>query len=257
VRPKDRYQRLGRSARLWRRANEEPPSYWTEAVAGAPAVYGERLVHAEERLLRRWEPNRSKLGAAIAKGWTEPLPQEGERWLYLGAASGTTVSHIADLVGPAGSVYAVEKSLRPFARLLRLAERYPNLAPVLDDARRTSGYLGLVPPADGLYVDVAQPDQVAITLENSRIFLRERSAVLLVLKTASMGRDRTPKEHLESAIEALGRQIEVDAEIALDPFHRRHYLIGGHPGRALFRAAGTLGSPSGLRPRGPRVARGS
>ncbi|MCI4348881.1 MAG: fibrillarin-like rRNA/tRNA 2'-O-methyltransferase [Thermoplasmata archaeon] len=257
MRPKDRYQRLGRSARLWRRTNEEPPSYWTEALAGAQPVYGERLVHAENRWLRRWEPNRSKLGAAIAKGWTEPLPQEGERWLYLGAASGTTASHIADLVGPAGSVYAVEKSLRPFARLLRLAERYPNLAPVLDDARRISGYLGLVPPVDGLYVDVAQPDQVEIALENARTFLRERSSFLLVLKTASMGRDRSPREHLESAIDAMHRQIEVEEEIALDPFHRKHYLIGGRPGRALFRPVEAYRARPPFRNRDSRVARES
>jgi fibrillarin-like rRNA methylase len=32
--------------------------------------------------------------------------------LYLGAASGTTVSHVSDVVGPEGMVYAVEFSHR-------------------------------------------------------------------------------------------------------------------------------------------------
>ena len=32
--------------------------------------------------------------------------------LYLGAASGTSVSHVSDIVGPQGAVYAVEFSHR-------------------------------------------------------------------------------------------------------------------------------------------------
>ncbi len=36
--------------------------------------------------------------------------------LYLGAASGTSVSHVSDIVGPDGSVYAVEFSHRSGAR---------------------------------------------------------------------------------------------------------------------------------------------
>lgn len=229
-----RFLRLGRSERLWRRGSDDPPSYWTEALAEPPDVYGERTAVSEGKVLRRWDPGRSKLGAAIAKGWTEPLPRDGERWLYLGAATGTTASHVADLAGPGGVVYAVEKSVRPFARLLRLAERYPNLAPILSDARRPADYLGLVPPVDGLYVDIAQPDQVAIAIENARLYLEGDGALLLALKTASMGRARTAREHLEAAVGELGRGFELEATEPLEPFHKRHYLIGARPTRRLF-----------------------
>ena len=108
----------------------------TEALGDPPEVYGERIAAFEDRILRRWEPGRSKLAAAILRGYEGPLPSPSEKWLYLGAASGTTASHVADLVGGEGTVYAVEKSLRPIVRLLRLAERYPNLLPILGDARR-------------------------------------------------------------------------------------------------------------------------
>jgi len=47
-----------------------------------------------------WNPFRSKLGAAIVGGIENIYMKPGSKVLYLGAASGTTVSHVADLVGP-------------------------------------------------------------------------------------------------------------------------------------------------------------
>lgn len=235
MRAKSSYSPLARSARLWRRSGDDPPSFWTQSLGEGPSVYGERTVEAAPGTLRRWDPFRSKLGAAIAKGWTAPLPQVGDRWLYFGAASGTTASHVADLLGPDGVLYALEKSLRPFSRLLPLARRYPNLAPVLADARQWQDYAAIVPPVEGLYVDIAQPDQVAIALEGARRFLRINGALLLVLKTASMGREAGPREHLERAISDLEGAFAIEETLALEPFHRKHYLVGARATRRLGR----------------------
>jgi fibrillarin-like pre-rRNA processing protein len=237
MRPKTAFTPLARSARLWRRSGDDPPSYWTQALGTPPSVYGERTVEAPPGTLRRWDPNRSKLSAALSKGWTEPLPQPGERWLYLGAASGTTASHVADLVGEAGVVYALEKSLRPFSRLLRLSEGYPNLAPILSDARDWASYEAVVPPVDGLYVDIAQPDQVEIALEVARRFLKTSGVLLLALKTASMGREAGPRAHLDRAVLTIEHGFAVEETTPLDPFHRKHYLIAARPTRRMVREA--------------------
>lgn len=229
--------------RLHRRAEERHAVLYTEGLApDAGSVYGERTLTRDGQLLRHWDPFRSKLGAALAKDADPPLPRPGERWLYLGASTGTTVSHVADLVGREGVVLAVERSLRPFARLLHLAERYPNILPLLGDARHPEEYAGEVRRADGLYADVAQPDQVAILVANARLFLGPAATILFALKTASLSRDRDPKEHLAEARQQLLREgLELESAIGLEPFHRRHYLIAGRPGPALFagRAAPT------------------
>lgn len=47
-----------------------------------------------------WNPFRSKLAAAILGGIDEIHMPPGSKVLYLGAASGTTVSHVSDVVGP-------------------------------------------------------------------------------------------------------------------------------------------------------------
>ncbi len=176
------------SPRLGRRRREGKVELWTEAVGSLPPVYGERWSEFGDRLYRAFDPYRSKLAAALVHDWEGRLPTLGERWLYLGAASGTTASHVADLLGPDGRLYALERSLRPFARLLDLSGRWPNLLPILADARDPARVSGLVPPVDGLYMDIAQPDQLAIARENAAWFLRGAgSACLIALKTASLG----------------------------------------------------------------------
>ncbi|EQD42943.1 Fibrillarin, partial [mine drainage metagenome] len=180
---------------LWSRPEERYPTYWIETLGSLPPTHGERWSAARGRTVRHFDPYRSKLAAALARGWEGDLPAAGERWLYLGAASGTTASFVADLVGSNGRVYAIEKSLRPFGRLISVAERWPNLLPILADARRPRDYVDWVPNVSGIYVDISQPDQVEILRENARYFLDDRGRALVALKASSIERGVAPAEH--------------------------------------------------------------
>ncbi len=221
------------SPRLLEVYRAERRELWTEAVGDPPPVYGERWTDVEGRPYRLFEPGRSKLAAAVVRGWTGDLPAPGERWLYLGAATGTTSSHVADLVGPEGRVYAVERSVRPFARLLSLSERWPNLRPILGDARDPLAYSNLVPPVDGVYADIAQADQLDIVLRNAELLLTGDGARLLIaLKTASMGRHRSATGHRESAERTLADTTSLFESVPLEPFHKGHFMVGGRWGRS-------------------------
>ena len=68
---------------------------------------------------RVWNPFRSKLAAAILGGVDKIHIKPGSKVLYLGAASGTTVSHVADIVGPVSALMCenVAMKLQP-SRLL-------------------------------------------------------------------------------------------------------------------------------------------
>jgi fibrillarin-like rRNA methylase len=243
-----------RSPRLLRSILAGRTELFTEAAGAPPPVYGERWVYDGPRSLRSFEPGRSKLSAGIVREWTGPIPTDRDSWLYLGAATGTTASHVADLVGPGGRVYAVERSPRPFARLLALARRWPNLLPILADAREPREISGLVPPVQGVYADIAQPDQVSIVLANAELFLNDPGdAVVLALKTASMGRERDPAGHLAAAEQELSPVVELVPSVRLDPFHRGHFLVGGRyrSGRAGGRSPLRITRSRGARP-GPR-----
>ncbi|HVP92352.1 MAG TPA: fibrillarin-like rRNA/tRNA 2'-O-methyltransferase, partial [Acidobacteriota bacterium] len=71
-------------------------------------VYGERLLRVEGVEYRVWDAFRSKLAAAILKNLQTVPIEPDHRVLYLGAASGTTASHVSDIVGEKGHVYCVE-----------------------------------------------------------------------------------------------------------------------------------------------------
>jgi fibrillarin-like pre-rRNA processing protein len=240
------------SPRLLESERKDRKELWTEAVGELPPVYGERWTEVDGRRFRLFEPGRSKLAAAVAKGWTGDVPRPGERWLYLGAASGTTASHVADLLGPEGRLYAVERSIRPFARLLALADRWPNLLPIFADARDPASYAALVPPVDGVYADISQPDQLEIVVRNAELLLSgDGGKVLVALKTPSMGRDRTASSHREAAERSLANRLALVPSVSLEPFHRGHFLVGGRWGTATRLV---LGKNRGLtrRPGRPR-----
>merc|ERR1719379_2912347 len=108
------------------------------------SVYGEKRVAAEieEKKIeyRVWNPFRSKLGATIVGGIGTMPVKPGARVLYLGGASGTTVSHVSDMVGPEGAVYAVEFSKRVGRDLVNMAKKRTNVIPIIEDARHPQKY---------------------------------------------------------------------------------------------------------------------
>merc|ERR1711879_608570 len=133
---------------------------------------------------RVWNPFRSKLAAAILGGVDAIHMPPGSKVLYLGAASGTTVSHVSDVVGPEGLGYAVEFSNRSGRDLLDMAKKRTNVVPIIEDARRPERYRMIVPMVDVVYADVAQPDQARIVGHNAEFFLKTGGHYMISIKAS-------------------------------------------------------------------------
>lgn len=184
---------------------------------GEGGVYGERMLAGA----RVWDPFRSKLAALYYAGIGIELAPE-MKVLYLGAANGTTVSHVADYVEV---VYAVEFAPRPMQDLLEVARRRDNLVPIMADASRPEQYAPLVETVDLLYQDVAQPDQAEILIRNCA-FLQPDGNVILMLKTRSVDIRKSPEEVFRETIERLsGAGLEVIESTWLTPYHKDHAAI--------------------------------
>ncbi|QYZ79118.1 fibrillarin-like rRNA/tRNA 2'-O-methyltransferase [Methanofollis formosanus] len=184
---------------------------------GEGGVYGERTV-GEYRV---WDPYRSKFAAYAMLGGDFDLAP-GLRVLYLGAANGTTVSHVADYVEVA---YAVEFAPRPMQDLLEVCRPRQNIVPIMADAGRPAAYRGIVEEVDLVYQDVAQPDQVRIALANL-LFLRPGGTFILMLKTRSVDIRKDPREVAEEAVRALEEGgLAVKDVRWLEPYHRDHAAI--------------------------------
>jgi len=102
--------------------------------------------------------------------------------LYLGAASGSSVSHVSDVVGPEGVVYAVEFSHRSGRDLIGTAKKRTNVIPIVEDARHPQKYRMLVQMVDVIFADVAQPDQARIIALNAHHFLKNGGAIVISIK---------------------------------------------------------------------------
>lgn len=193
---------------------------WIEGVLVSPGeagVYGERTLQG----FRIWDPYRSKLAALAYLGHgIELVP--GMRVLYLGAANGTTVSHVADYVE---CVYAIEFAPRPMQDLIMVARKRKNIIPVMADAAHPEAYIPLVEKVDLVYQDVAQPDQVSIALKNI-LFLRKGGFLLLMLKTRSVDVRKEPESVLKDTVNMLSSSgLDVTTWTWLTPYHPDHAAV--------------------------------
>ncbi len=181
--------------------------------------YGERKFSD----LREWIPYRSKLAAMILNGYTINFKPE-MKMLYLGAASGTTVSHLSDILEE-GQIYAVEYSARPFKKFLELAIERRNIIPLLKDASKPEEYVGIVEEVDFIYQDIAQRDQSEIFAKNAEFFLREGGEGLIMVKARSIDSVAEPVEVFERVLSELEANFSILKYGKLDPFHRDHIFV--------------------------------
>lgn len=183
-------------------------------------VYGEPTADG----WRQWNPHRSKLGAMLDAEMDTGLTG-GEPVLYLGAASGTTVSHVADFAGP---TYAVEFAPRPMRDLLDVAEGRENLFVLLKDARTPSSYSHVVEPVDVLIQDVATRGQADVALKNRR-FLDGDGRLLLAVKARSEDVTRDPAAVFEDVLDDLRTAYEILETERLEPYHDDHLGVVARP----------------------------
>ena len=197
----------------------------TKNLAKGRRVYNEELRLKEGEEYRTWDPFRSKLAAAILKGLPEDVIGPGDRVLYLGTSTGTTPSHVSDIVGEQGLLIGVEFAPRVARDFVENVARYrKNVIPFVADAREPSKYS--LTTVDVVYCDIAQPDQTEIAIKNCRALLRKGGRLLLVVKARSIDVLKEPSRIYGQEVgrlEAAG--FNVLRVIELSPFEKDHAMI--------------------------------
>lgn len=200
---------------------------YTKNLIPGTKVYGEALLKAKGIECREWVPWRSKLGAGIKKGLKELPIKKGSRVLYLGSAEGTTVSHVSDIIGEEGIVIGIDISGKAMQKFISLAEKRPNIVPLLADANQPQEYRETVNEVkpDVLFQDVSQPNQTQIFIKNSEMFLKKGDYALLALKARSIDVTKQPKDIFEKELKEIEKHFEVKQVLLLQPFEKDHALI--------------------------------
>jgi fibrillarin-like pre-rRNA processing protein len=199
----------------------------TKNLAVGKSVYGEPLIRHKSGEYRLWDPFRSKFAAAILKGLGTVPMRPSQKVLYLGAASGTTASHVSDLVGEEGYVYCVEFAPRAIRELVdNVCAFRANMSPILADARLPERYSALVGKVDAIYCDIAQPEQAKVLADNAEVFLAENGGIMLMIKAQSIDVTKDPSVVYEQEIETLkARGFRIKEVVHLEPYDKAHATI--------------------------------
>ena len=187
-------------------------------------VYNEKLVNYKDKEYRSWNPYRSKLAAAILNGLKTEIKQNS-KILYLGAATGTTVSHVSDIVKD-GVVYSVENSPVAVKSLIQLSEKRKNIIPILEDAYHPDRYSSIVSPVDLVYQDISQRNQAEIFICNVSRYLKKNGIGILMVKARSIDVSLKPSRAYDIVCKELeNNRLKIKEKIDLSPYEKDHAAI--------------------------------
>lgn len=200
----------------------------TRNLTPGRSVYGEKLVRYEGVEYRIWDAFRSKLAAAIIKEVKVVPIKLKDHVLYLGAASGTTASHVSDIVGEKGTVYCVEFAPRAIRELVNnVCAHRLNMIPILEDARFPEKYSMFIrDKVDIIYCDIAQPEQARILADNADFYLKRSGWIMLVVKAQSIDVTKEPTEVYRQEVKVLeNRGFKIEDVVHLEPYDKAHAMI--------------------------------
>ena len=189
-------------------------------------VYNEKLVQMNGSEYRVWNPFRSKLAAAIMNGLEDFPFTEKSDVLYLGVSTGTTISHISDMVGQSGIIFGIEHASRVARDFLdRVASHRKNIVPIIHDARKPEEFFSVYKKVDAVYVDIAQPDQTDIAIKNCKLYLKSGGYLFLIIKARSIDVTKEPKRVIEDETKKLESLFQIRQTIDLHPYDKDHAIV--------------------------------
>ena len=198
----------------------------TENLAKGTQLYGEQIIRRQDKEFRVWDPYRSKLSAALLRGLQRFAFSPGVSVLYLGASTGTTASHISDIIGLNGLIFSVEFAPRVMRDLIQASTSRPNMIPIVADARHPESYLQIPFLVDVLYQDVAQPNQAEILIANARSYLKAGGTAYVALKARSIDVVAKPKRIFKREEEKMVQAgFSIKERLTLEPYTADHIFI--------------------------------
>lgn len=152
------------------------------------------------------------------------------------------MSHVADIVGDEGTVYAVEFSHRPGRDLINMAKKRTNVIPIIEDARHPLKYRMLIGMVDVIFADVAQPDQARIVGLNAHLFLKNEGHCVISIKANCIDSTAAPEAVFAKEVKKLkDEHFKPLEQITLEPYERDHAVVRARRARAAGAGGGGKG----------------
>lgn len=184
------------------------------------ALFSEETAKIEGKQYREWQPTRSKLAAALAKGLKIEIGRESTI-LYLGAAHGYTPSFLSQICDK-GKIFAVEFAPRVARELVILSEKIRNILPIVADANQPASYYHMAAAADIVYQDIAQRNQVEILAKNCSLFLKREGIAMIAIKARSIDAAEKPAKIFTDVKRQLEEYFRIIDYRNLEPMQKDH-----------------------------------
>ncbi len=193
------------------------------------SVYGEQLKTIDGIEYRSWNPYRSKLASALLKGLKDISLTPHSNVLYLGAATGTTVSHFSDILAN-GMIFAVEHSPVAVKVLLQLVKQRKNIVPILADANHPEIYETIISKVDMVYQDISQRNQAEIFIRNMNQYLKPTGQGIIMIKARSIDVALPPIKAYELVKKQISQQeYTISQSLILSPYEKDHACVIVNP----------------------------
>jgi fibrillarin-like pre-rRNA processing protein len=214
---------------IYTSGGRENQRYYTLSADKNHVVYGEKLIDEGDLQYREWNPYRSKLCSAIVSNARKIFINKNSSLLYLGASSGTTVSHCSDIVTN-GTIYAVEFSPRSLRELVQNCVDRTNVIPILGDANQPAEYAQFISGrVDVIFQDVAQPNQTEILIKNVKRFLEPRKGnFIYAIKPRSIDTAGDPTHIFNEQIALMEKEgLQITDNINISSYQIDHIVLFG------------------------------
>ena len=188
-------------------------------------VYDEQLVKQNNIEYREWDAYGSKLASTILNGCNNIFLRKNDVVLYLGSSTGTTISHVSDIVGKEGFVFAVDLAPRVMRDLIFNLEARKNIAPILESANHVNKLMERISLVDLIYQDIAQKNQVDIFMKNFNAFLKKDGYGIIAIKSRSIDVTKKPKQIFNQVREKLEREVTIIDYKTLEPYQQDHAMF--------------------------------
>lgn len=212
-------------SRIFEVYEDKKKRLYTINLTPGKKVYDEKLIREKDVEYREWNPRKSKLAAMILKGCPTIFIRKNDVVLYLGCSTGTTASHVSDIVGNNGFIFALDFAPRVMREMVFVSEDRKNIAPILGDANRPESYIDGVCMVDVIYQDIAQRNQVDIFLKNINLFLKKEGYCLLAVKARSIDVAKKPKAIFNEVRERLDKELTIIDYRTLEPYQLDHAMF--------------------------------
>ncbi len=199
----------------------------TKNLVRGNKVYGEKLIEDNNAEYRIWDPFRSKLASAIIKGLNRIPINIGSKVLYLGVSTGTTASHISDIIDAQGILFGVEIAPRVAREFVeKVARIRSNIVPILSDASKFERYDSIYGKVNLVYCDISHPRQTEIAIQNSKYYLESDGTLLLCIKASSIDVTKDPEQVFKEEIKKIEKlDFKISQIIKLEPYDKDHVMI--------------------------------